>query len=75
MEPEELDTAQFTAQERLIYVTVDILNIRVGALLYSGCSDNFISRATADQLGLTRYPLKTAIGMQMTNSDKAYADH
>ena len=60
MEPEDLDTPPFTAQERLIYVPVDILNIRVGALLDSGCSDNFISRTTADQLGLTMYPLKTA---------------
>ena len=32
MEPEDLDTPPFTAQERLIYVTVDILIIRVGAL-------------------------------------------
>ena len=56
MEPEDLDTPPFTAQERLIYVPVDILNVRVGALLDSGCSDNFISRTTADQLGLTRYP-------------------
>ena len=54
MEPEDLDTPPFTAQERLIYVPVDILNIRVGALLDSGCSDNFISRTTTDQLGLTR---------------------
>ena len=75
MEPEDLDTPPFTAQERLIYVPVDILNIRVGALLDFGCSDNFISRTTADQLGLTRYPLKTAIGMQMANGDKAYVDH
>ena len=29
MEPEDLDTPPFTAQERLIYVPVDILNIRV----------------------------------------------
>ena len=58
MEPEDLDTQPFTAQERLIYVPVDILNIMVGALLDSGCSDNFISRTTADQLVLTRYPLK-----------------
>ena len=72
MEPEDLDTPPFTA---LIYVPVDILNTRVGALLDSKCSDNFISRTTADQLGLTRYPLKTAIGMQMANVDKAYADH
>ena len=75
MEPEDLDTPPFTAQERLIYVPVDILNTRVGALLDSGCSDNFISRTTADQLGLTRYPLETAIGMQMANGDKAYVDH
>ena len=75
MEPEDLDTPPFTAQERLIYVPVDILNIRVCALLDSGCSDNFISRTTADQLVLTRYPLKTAIGIQMANVDKAYADH
>ena len=39
MEPEDLDTPPFTAQERLIYVPVDILNIMVGALLDSGCSD------------------------------------
>ena len=65
IEPEDLDTPPLTAQERLIYVPVDILNTMVGALLDSGCSDNFISRTTADQLGLTRYPLKTAIGMQM----------
>ena len=58
MEPEDLDTPPFTAQERLIYVPVDILNTRVGALLDSWCSDNFISRTTADQLGLTRYHLK-----------------
>ena len=75
MEPEDLDTPPFTAQERLIYVPVDILNTRVGALLDSGCSDNFISQTTADQLGLTRYPLKTAIVTQMANGDKAYADH
>ena len=75
MEPEDLDTPPFTAQERLIYVPVDILNTRVGALLDSGCSDNFISRTTADQLGLTRYPLKSSIGMQMANGDKAYVDH
>ena len=75
MEPEDLDTPPFTAQERLIYVPVDILNIRVGTLLDSGCSGNFISRTTADQLGLTRYTLKTAIGMQMANGDKAYVDH
>ena len=75
MEPEDLDTPPFTAQERLIYVTVDIQNIRIGTLLVSECSDNFISRTTADQLGLTRYPLKTAIGMQMANGDKAYVDH
>ena len=50
MEPEDLDTPPFTAQERLIYVHVDILNIRVGDLLDSGCSDNLISRTTADQL-------------------------
>ena len=30
MEPEDVDTPPFTAQERLIYVPVDILNIRVG---------------------------------------------
>ena len=64
MEPEDIDTPPCTAHERLIYVPVDILNIRVGALLDSWWSDNFISRTTADQLGLTRYPLKTAIGMQ-----------
>ena len=29
MEPEDLDTPQFTAKERLIYVPVYILNIRV----------------------------------------------
>ena len=75
MEAEDLDTPPFTAQERLIYVPVDILNIRVGALLDSGCSDNFISLTNAEQLGLTRYPLKTAIGMQMANGDKAYVDH
>ena len=75
MELEDLDTPPFTAQERLIYVPVDTLNTRVGALLESGCSDNSISRTTADQLGLTRYPLKTAIGMQMANGDKAYVDH
>ena len=46
---------------KIIYVHVDILNIRVGALLDSGCSDNFISRTTADQLGHTMYPMKTAI--------------
>ena len=57
MEPEDLDTPPLTSQERLIYVPVDILNIRVGALLDSGCSDNFISLTTADQLGLTRYSL------------------
>ena len=57
MEPEDLDTPPFTAQERLIYVPVDILNIRVGALLDSGCSDNFISRTTADQLGLIGFTL------------------
>ena len=74
MEQEDLDTAPITAQERLIYVPVDILNIRVGALLDSGCSDNFISQTTADQLGLTRYPLKSAIGMKMANVDKAYVD-
>ena len=61
MEPEDLDTPPFTAQERLIYVTAEILNIRFGALLDSGCSDNFISLTTADQLELTRHPLKTAI--------------
>ena len=38
MEPEDLDTPPFTAQERLIYVPVDILNIRVGALLDSGAA-------------------------------------
>ena len=70
MEPEDLDTPPFTAQERLIYVSVDMLNTMVGSLLDSGCSDNFISQTTADQLGLTRYPLKTAIGMQMANGDK-----
>ena len=43
MEPEDLDTPPFTAQERLIYVPVEILNIRVGALLDPGCSDTFIS--------------------------------
>ena len=75
MELEDLDTPPFTAHERLIYVPVDILNIRVGALLDSGCSDNFISWTNADQLGITRYPLKTAIGMQMANVDKAYVDH
>ena len=75
MEPEDLDTTPFTAQERLIYVPVDILNTRVGALLDSGCSDNFISRTTADQLRLTRYHLKTAIGMQMDIGDKSYVDH
>ena len=75
MEPEDLDTPPFTAQERLIYVPVDILNIRVGYLLDSWCSYNFISRTTADQLGFTRYPLKTAIGMQMANGDKAYVYH
>ena len=75
MEPEDLDTPPFTAQERLIYVPVDILNIRVGTLMGSRCSDNFISRTTADQLGLTRYPLKTAIGMQMANGDNAYGNH
>ena len=75
MEQEDLDTPPFTAQERLIYVPVDTLNTRVGALLDSGCIDNFISRTTTDQLGLTRYPLKTAIGMQMANVDKAYVDH
>ena len=56
MEPEDLDTPPFTTQEMLIYVPVDMLNIRVWALLDSGCSDNFISRTTADQLGLARYP-------------------
>ena len=75
MEPEDLDSPPFTAQQRLIYVPVDILNIRVGALLDYWCSDNFISRTTSVQLGLTRYPLKTAIGMQMANVDKAYVDH
>ena len=75
MEPKDPDTPPFTAQERLIYVPVDILNIRMGALLDSGCSDNFILWTTADQLGLIRYPLKTAIGMQMANGDKAYVDH
>ena len=70
MKPEDLDTPPFTAQERLIYVPVEILNIRFGALLDSGCSDNFISRTTADQLGLTRYHLKTAIGMQMAKVTK-----
>ena len=75
MEPEDLDTPPFTAQERLIYVHVDILNIRAGALMDSGCSDNFISRTTADKLGLTRYHLETAIGMQMANVNKAYVDH
>ena len=50
MEPEDLDTPPFTAQERLIYVPVDIMNIRVVALLDSGCSDNFTSQTTADQL-------------------------
>ena len=39
MEPEDLDTPPFTAQERLIYVPVGILNIRVGALLDSGSSE------------------------------------
>ena len=75
MEPEDLDTPPFTAQERLIYVPVEILNIRFGALLDSGCSDNFISRTTADQLGLTRYPLN--IGYRNANGqrDKAYVDH
>ena len=38
MEPEDLYTPPFTAQERLIYVPVDILNIRVGALLDSGAA-------------------------------------
>ena len=61
MEPEDHDTPPSTAQERLIYVPVDILNIRVGAILDFWCSDNFTSRTTADQLRLTRYPLKTAI--------------
>ena len=75
MEPEDLDTPPFTSQERLIYVPVDILNITVGAVVDSGCSDNFISRTTADQVGLTRYTLKTAIGIQMANGEKAYVNH
>ena len=75
IEPEGLDTTPFPAQEKLIYVPVDILILRVGELLDTGCSDNFISLKTADQLGLTRYPMKTAIGMRMTNGDKASFDH
>ena len=71
IEPEGLDTQPFAAQERLIDVPVDILILRVGALLDTGCCDNFISLTTADQLGLTRYPLKTAIGMRMANGDKS----
>ena len=55
MEPEDFDTPPFTAQQKLIYVPADILNIRVGALLDSWCIDNFISRTTAYQLGLTMY--------------------
>ena len=46
----------FTVQERLIYVPVDILNIRVGALLDSGCSDNFISRTPQTNTDLPGTP-------------------
>ena len=54
MEPENIYTQPFTPPKMLIYVPVDNLNLRVLALLDYECSDNFISRTTADKLGLTR---------------------
>ena len=47
-------------------------NAGMRAFLDSDCSDNFLSDTTANQLRLTRYPLKMAIGIQMVNGDTTY---
>ena len=53
---------------------MDLVNISVEALLDSDCSDNFLSETTANQLKLTRYPLKMAIGIQIGNGETTYVN-
>ena len=46
-----------------------------GALLDSGCSDNFVYAAVADQLALTRYDLPMAIPMQTVSGSIVSVRH
>ena len=53
--------------EPLLYLPVVILGYTYGALLDSGCSDNFINTETASKLRLTTYPLKVAMPFQQVD--------
>ena len=55
---------EYEQQERLLYVPVTIYNLTTGALLDSGCSDNFISHELSAKLGLTLYLLKNMFVME-----------
>ena len=74
LKPEALHGPPFPTQERLHYVPVDLCNTRVEALLDADCSENFLSETAANQLRLTRYPLKMAIGIQMVNGETTYVN-
>ena len=53
--------------EPLLYLPVVIMGHTYGALLDSGCSDNFISTDAAASLQLPTYPLKAPMAFQQVD--------